>query len=72
MSGLVLSRKEDESVVMSDCRETIRVSVVEIRQSKVRLRFEAGDGVKIIREELLPVSKSLPEETNAAEENANV
>jgi carbon storage regulator len=47
---LVLSRKRNESVVIE--QYGIRVTVVEVRQGKVRLGFEAPAGVIIHREEL--------------------
>lgn len=47
---LVLSRRKDESVVIDD---QIRVTVVEIRGSRVRLAIEAPADVKVLRTELV-------------------
>jgi len=44
---LVLSRKNDESVVVGGAdglEQLVRVTVLEIRHAIVRLGFEAGDG----------------------------
>jgi carbon storage regulator len=47
---LVLSRKRNETVVIDG---TIRVTVVGIRGSQVRLGIEAPDHVQVLREELI-------------------
>jgi carbon storage regulator CsrA len=52
---LVLTRRADESIVVgsSDCLEQLlRVTVVEIIRGKVRLGFEAADGVAVHRSEV--------------------
>jgi carbon storage regulator len=46
---LVLTRKLGEEIVIGD---SIRISVVAIRGSRVRLGITAGDGVPILRHEL--------------------
>lgn len=46
---LVLTRSEDESVIIGS---DIKVTVVEIRGSKVRLGFEAPKDVSVWREEI--------------------
>jgi carbon storage regulator CsrA len=50
MIMLVLSRKEDESVVIDG---GIRVTVLEVKGSRVRLGIEAPQDVPICRSELL-------------------
>ena len=57
---LVLSRKLNERIVIDD---TIIVTVVEIRDDKIRLGIEAPREVPIMREELLISS---PAPANAA------
>jgi carbon storage regulator len=52
---LVLSRKSNERILVGD---SIRITVLETRGTEVRLGFEAPDGVRILREELLPRSMS--------------
>ena len=50
---LVLSRKENESVIIPmDDGNQIEVMVVEVRGDKVRLGFSAPRGVPIHREEV--------------------
>ena len=46
---LVLSRRKDESVFING---NIRVMIVDVRGEKVRLGFEAPDGVEIWRGEI--------------------
>lgn len=46
---LVLSRKEDESIIIND---NIRIRVVEIRGGKVRLGVEAPHDIPVHREEV--------------------
>lgn len=59
---LVLSRRLNESVVIGgDARcPRIVVKVVTIDRGKIRLMFEAPDGVEIWRSELLSSDGSLP------------
>lgn len=47
---LVLSRKEKEAVHVFG---PVKVTVVSVRGNKVKLGFEAADGVQIQREEIL-------------------
>jgi carbon storage regulator len=47
---LVLSRKEDQSIVIDG---QIKVTVVEIKGDKIRLGFEAPREVSVWREELV-------------------
>ena len=47
---LVLSRKEDQVLVIDG---RIRVTVVEIRGSRVRLGIEAPSSVRVLRSELM-------------------
>ena len=52
---LVLSRKLDESVVVGDAAsmdQMLKVTVVEVVRGKVRLGFEAADGVAVHRSEV--------------------
>jgi carbon storage regulator len=46
---LVLSRKLGESIVIGN----IRISIVRIDQSRVRIAIEAPPEVKVLREELV-------------------
>jgi carbon storage regulator len=47
---LVLSRKQSQQIVIG---RNIRITVVRIERSQVRLGIDAPDGVVILREELL-------------------
>lgn len=47
---LVLSRKADEAIFIGD---NIRLLIVELGPTSVRIGIEAPDGVRIMREELL-------------------
>ena len=58
--SLVLTRKENESVVID---ENIKVTVVETKVGIAKLMFDAPDDVDIFREELLDDS-SLPKKTS--------
>lgn len=49
---LVLSRKQDEKVILTRGDMRIEVLVVDIRGDKVRLGIEAPSDVKIHREEV--------------------
>ncbi len=51
--ALVLTRKEGQVVVLAVDGHEIRVEVVDIGSTQVRLAFEAGDDVAIWREEVL-------------------
>ena len=58
---LVLSRKQNQSIVIN---EDIRVTVVSIRGSQVRIGIEAPESVAILREELCepaPVTEKTPQ-----------
>ena len=55
--ALVLTRKEGQVVVLAVDGHEIRVKVVDIETSQVRLAFEAGDDVAIWREELIDTSE---------------
>lgn len=56
MGQLVLSRKQDEVIVIGD---SIRVMVVDIRGDKVRLGVEAPKDVSVHREEVYQAIKRL-------------
>ena len=61
---LILTRKEDEKILIDD---NIEISVVEIKGNKVKLGIDAPDEVEILREELY---KSVEEENiEATKEN---
>lgn len=52
--GLVLSREVDEAVIVGG---DVRVSVVSMGGGRVRLRFQAPDGVVVDREEVHEAKK---------------
>jgi carbon storage regulator len=57
---LVLSRKLNESIIIGD---NIRITVVGLRGSQIRLGIEAPDSIQIFREEILdqgPAEESEP------------
>ena len=56
---LVLSRRKDDGVTIDVGGERVRVVVVGIdkQRGEVRLGFEAPDGVRILRDELLAVEQ---------------
>lgn len=49
MPGLILTRKEDESILIGD---DVRVTVLSIEGNRVRIQIEAPDEVLIMREEV--------------------
>lgn len=50
---LILSRKEDEKVdIVTEAGERIELVVVDVREGKVRLGFEAPDSITIHRREV--------------------
>ena len=49
---LVLSRKKNETVIITVGHERIRVMLVDIRGDKVRLGFSASKDITIYREEI--------------------
>jgi carbon storage regulator CsrA len=56
---LVLSRKKDESIVLSspDLDEEIKIVVVNIdTKNRVKIGIEANKNVKIVRQELKPLA----------------
>lgn len=52
---LVLSRKLGEKIWLTG---DIWVTVVDIDRGKIRLGFEAPEGITILRQELLPMNES--------------
>jgi carbon storage regulator CsrA len=53
---LVLSRRTNESILISEadgCGVACRVTVLEIQRGKVKLGFDAGGDVSIIRTEVI-------------------
>lgn len=52
---LVLSRKVNEEIVIDG---QIRITIVSIKGNQVRLGFNAPEGVKILRQELMPEGAS--------------
>ena len=57
---LILTRKVDESIIISD---SIKVSVIDIRGDQVKIGIEAPKDVKIYR---LEVFRAIQEENRAA------
>jgi carbon storage regulator len=57
---LVLSRKENESIVLPGLNVTIRVS--EISGNRVRLAVEAPREVQIMRQEVIERNQILPQQ----------
>ena len=56
MGMLVLSRKEDEVIVIGEGDDAVRITVVDIDpRGKVRLGIDAPREVIVMREELLPL-----------------
>ncbi len=62
---LVLSRKRDEQIVISD---NIRITIVEIRGDKVRLGIEAPADVPVHRQEVYDALRRHEEATRARQE----
>lgn len=58
---LVLSRKRNESIIVGD---DIKVMIVEIRGDKVRLGIDAPPNIKVHREEIYDVMKSVEANSN--------
>jgi carbon storage regulator CsrA len=55
---LVLSRKLDEKIMLNtEDGQKIEITVVRIESNKVRIGIEAGQGVTILRSELLERTK---------------
>jgi len=50
---LVLSRKQDEEIIIGEGQDRICVKIVKIDGGKVRLGFEAGQHIPIVRSELV-------------------
>lgn len=50
---LVLTRKVDEAILIRSPDFTVKVVIVRIDDSQVRVGIEAPDGVNIVRAELL-------------------
>lgn len=50
---LVLSRKKDECIVIKVGDEIIELTVIDVRQSRARLGFVAGEKVSILRKEIV-------------------
>jgi carbon storage regulator len=60
---LVLSRKTNESIIISD---NIKITVVEVRGDKVRLGIQAPKEVPVHREEVWVAIHGKPAETGEA------
>ena len=54
---LVLTRREDESIMIGD---DVEITIVDVRGDKVRLGIEAPRDVPIYRQELLPLNGEPP------------
>lgn len=50
---LVLTRKNNETIVIKNGADTIRITVVRSQANKVRFALQAPDNYQIYREELL-------------------
>lgn len=61
---LVLSRKVSQSVRVGN---DVRITIVRIDRNTVRVGIEAPDGMKIYREEIMPVACAFDAETSEAE-----
>ena len=55
---LILGRRRNESVIIGEGKNKIRVTVVDIRGDKIRLGFEASKEVQIFREEIAKENES--------------
>lgn len=55
--NLTLARYLNESVIISVGGHDIEVKVMKIGESQIKLNFEAGDDVMIVRKELLSLSQ---------------
>lgn len=52
---LVLSRKQEESILIGD---NVRVTVSQIRGNRVTIAIQAPDGVKVMRSEIVDIEAS--------------
>ena len=57
---LILSRKNDESVVVGGIERMIKITVVEIKNGRVRLGIEADTDVRVNRLEVWERNSSEP------------
>jgi carbon storage regulator len=64
---LVLSRKKNEWIVISD---TITITIVEIRGDKVRIGIEAPDDVVVHRQEVWDAIKAEGSDFEQSDESA--
>jgi carbon storage regulator len=64
---LVLSRKKNEQIVISD---TITITIVEIRGDKVRIGIEAPDDVVVHRQEVWDAIKAEGSDFEQSDESA--
>ena len=55
---LVLSRKQQQSILLHCDQGQIRVKIIELGRDRVSVGVEAPDHVKILREELVEHSES--------------
>jgi carbon storage regulator CsrA len=64
---LILSRRSQEAVVVTgtdDVEQLLKVTVLEVRGSSVKLGFEAGEEVPIFRHEVWKRIRAESQETN--------
>ncbi len=72
---LVLSRKKNQSIIISGSEGEIRITVVEVRGDKVRLGIEAPREVPVHRSEVLEAirrEQKLKEELSKEEDASQV
>ena len=65
---LVLSRKRDESIIIGD---QIRITIVQVHGSRVKLGIEAPDSIKIYRSELIDPQQPCAAPLNPPEDQAD-
>jgi carbon storage regulator CsrA len=70
LNMLTLSRKNGETIVITDGRDEITVTVSEIRGASVRLAIKANIRWKILRSEICPASLHAPSARSKADQVA--
>lgn len=59
---LVLSRKRNESIIIGEGEDAVRVVIVDVRGDKVRLGIEAAPHISVHRQEVHDALKAVVEE----------